>query len=343
MVWQAAAIQAGAQVLGGLFGSRSARRTGATLNAIAEAEREQFQQRAGMTAQGIRSAADRWGQGYDFRPVTSRNAFGSAGMDEYGNVTTQLGQVPQQWANQYGGLAGMEYDQLMGLDRNAMAAQRLAQLQELQRPGDQTARTGFMDDLRRRGLMGFTRTDARTGGQANPFATAFESARATRDLQSAYGATDWVEQNIQNRLRNLQGLRGAQANVMSLADSNLQPMQWGYNAFRNANVDRSRFGYGADIGVMEAQLDSMFSPASYWENSRAAAGAAGQARQGMITGLTRGATMLGNAYFQPPQPMQAPAPIEQRTFPQPRSIGYDSGVEVNPIPNPGMITRRPIY
>lgn len=318
MVWPmvaAAAIQAGAGYLSG----RSARKTGRNLNAIAEAQSDEQRARAGDLSQGITAAGQRWGGNYAFTPVTSRNAFGSAGMDQYGNVETGISPMLQQWADQYGTLADSEYSQLQGLDRNAMAAGRISQLNELQRPGDMEAQTSMMDQLRRRGLMGFTKTDQRTGGQANPYATAFESARSTRGLQQAYDATGWVEQNIGNRMQRMSQLRGAQQGVYGLADTNLQPMQQAYSNFRNARVDQARFGYQNEMQAYEQMLNQRYAAPEYWQNSMQAAGAAGQAQQGMISGVARGATNLFNNW-QIPQATQSPAPIENRTMPKPSGM-----------------------
>lgn len=354
MVWGAVAA-VGAQMVGGYLSGRSARKQGRLLNSIAEAEEMQRRDRSNELGGRMSQLNAQYGGAYKFNPVTSRNAFGSAGMDQYGNTNVTLDPTVQGWADQYGNLAQNEYDQLQGLDRNAMAQTRMGQLSELQRPGDEQARTGFMDDLRRRGLMGFAKVDNRTGGVANPFATAFESARATRDLQSAYDTTDWVENNIQNRLRNYTGLRGSQADVMDLASNNLQPMQWGFNARRNADIEAAKFGYMSDLGAFEQQLDGRYASPEYWNNSRAAAGASGQASQGMIRGMTQGVASLANSYFSQPQTQ---APIENRTMPSSYgsgagwagagSYGGDypampySGVQVNPINMPGNMLRRNI-
>lgn len=286
----AALVSAGVNLLGGLFGSKSAKKAAARQEALAR----QMEEQRVNAYRNYSTDLDQLARGYSFKPVTARTQHGTAWVDPTtGTVQSALGADLARQSSQFGQLGQLEFDQLMGLDRGGMAADRLAQLRELQAPGDIAAENAMVSRLQRMGMLG-----AAGASGSNPWVKALTESRATRDLQSAYDVTDWVERNIQQRMANMSGLYGEQRSVM---DAGMKPFEvLGPWADRLQGVERERLGMLG--GVAEARLNAALPGQAYYDSMGQANAARLQASQSMIRGVTGAVSgmipgMFGGGYF----------------------------------------------
>ena len=212
-------------LVGGMFKKRAANKQARQLEDQARAreaaELADRQRMTGAMSAGIQGMQQKYGNAYAFRPVTARSAYGSAGYDASGNLTSTLSPELQQAVDQYGNLANQQYGLLQGYNREAEAQKRMGMYGNLTRAGDQQSQESFFDAMRKKGVLGLSTKDYQTGGMANPYATSFESARAQRDAGFALNAADYADKNYGTLMNQYGFLRGNQQNTMGLGQQNM--------------------------------------------------------------------------------------------------------------------------
>lgn len=320
MGWFDTALQLGGAFLNKRSADRSADRL-MGLSAEQEAQRRNAYENYASDLSGL-------ARNYQFRPVTSRTPLGTAGINAQGEAYATLSPELQRQSSQFGTLGNAEFSQLMGLDRAGMAADRLAQLRELQAPGDIAAENAMVSRLQRMGMLG-----AGGASGSNPWVKALTESRATRDLQSAYDVTDWVERNIQQRMANMQGLYGSQQGVMDLGIRNLGVA----GDWTTRMADLTGRNFDMQDAILRARLTGNLPSDAFYGAQAQAEAARLQGSQGLISGVLSAGTGLFN------NSRQAPAPISVSTpsYVGPSSGGY-FGAYTTPVSMPS-IERKPLY
>lgn len=313
--------------LGGAFlNKRSADRSADRLMGLSAEQEAQRRAAYGDYASGLSGLA----RNYQFRPVTSRTPLGTAGINAQGEAFATLSPELQRQSSQFGTLGNAEFNQLMGLDRAGMAADRLAKLRELQAPGDIAAENAMVSRLQRMGMLG-----AGGASGSNPWVKALTESRATRDLQSAYDVTDWVERNIQQRMANMQGLYGSQQGVMDLGIRNLGVA----GDWTTRMADLTGRNFDMQDAILRARLTGNLPSDAFYGAQAQSEAARLQGSQGLI----RGVLSAGTGLFSNSVPQQAPAPISVSTpsYVGPSSGGY-FGAYTTPVSMPS-VERKPLY
>lgn len=320
MGWFDTALQLG----GAFLNKRSADRSAGRLMGLSAEQEAQRRNAYENYASGLSGLA----RNYQFRPVTSRTPLGTAGINAQGEAYATLSPELQRQSSQFGTLGNAEFNQLMGLDRGGMAADRLAQLRELQAPGDLAAENAMVSRLQRMGMLG-----AGGASGSNPWVKALTESRATRDLQSAYDVTDWVERNIQQRMANMQGLYGSQQGVMDLGIRNLGVA----GDWTSRMADLTGRNFDMQDAILRARLTGNLPSDAFYGAQAQAEAARLQGSQGLIRGvLSAGTGLFSNS-------RQAPAPISVSTpsYVGPSSGGY-FGAYTTPVSMPS-VERKPLY
>lgn len=265
--WVAPAVSAGVQLLGGFFGSRSARKA-------AEAKRQQMEAYASglrgigenveggynTFGQNMFGLAEEAGDRYQFTPFAVRSGFGSAQLGPEGFSTT----LSPEYADLRGRMLGGASDllgQAQAFDTQGYAQNMFQQLQGLAQPARQEQlqsaarmlhKTGGMGlgsntegNLMMRGLgRGFSQQDAQMALQAQQMA----GTEQDRAMARAYGmlaqgvGIDNLNKDLFSQFQGVQQL--AQPFQMRSADQYFNYMGQGYQAPLQGML--SRAGYESD-------------------------------------------------------------------------------------------------
>lgn len=348
MVWPMVA-SAGISLIGGLFGRRSANKAAARQQQMANMYEQRRQTASTNLGQGMRAMPQALAGAYQFRPVTSRTPFGSAGFDEEtGEAWTELSPELQRQQSQYGNLAQQEYQGLMGLDRNAMAQSRVDQLNQLQRPGDIAQEGSLIARMKRMGMMG-----AANQSGSNAWIEGLASARNTRGLQQAYDATSWVEDNITNRMRNMQGLYGAQNAAGQLGFQNFEVAGAWTDRARRAQMDQAGLAREGYLGGLQADYNAYVPGDAYMQQMAGANANRMQGEQSMIRGATSAGMGMINGMSSAgmfgrqggPAPISASQPSYDSSWAQmgPQLDPSQYGAYTTPVREPYPIYRASTY
>ena len=193
MGWEAAAIMAGANLLGGAMQGKAAK-SAAQTSADAQLKAAQI-------------AAD----AAKFRPVGITTNFGSStfGFDKNGYLKSagyQLSpelkaQQDQIMAGARQNLSDAERFSLLGRSYlaespEAAAQAQMAKLQALRAPSRETQLANIRQNLFNTGRGGLSVSQGGALGAANPELQAYYNSLSTQDLQDALNAQDWAKQNI---------------------------------------------------------------------------------------------------------------------------------------------------
>lgn len=298
-----AIIGAGVQLLGGLFGSRSARRAArreqqradeaaAAQRAYATAATQRAEELAGLAPRPTAQT---------FRPVNLTTGYGTT------RYNPETGQYEQQLSDPLAGQQRFSYEssqalanQLKGFDPQAFAQQRFAGYQSLLTPQREAATSRLLGQLKRKGLLGFEQTPV--GGTStqryNPLTEGFARAMAQQDEALALKAFGEGTAE-QERLAALQERMFGQG--MRLNEPLTSQMRYGYDL---GERDYRRI---ADAEAREfQQRERMFALTEPFRRQMELGGLEAQAQAGTLAnqqrlaasqGLTRGMMDIGGRFF----------------------------------------------
>lgn len=306
-------VGAGLNVLGSVFGSRSARRA-ARRQQQAAAQAAQRVQAYGQGAVGRAGELEQFLPEYQtvspgqFRPVNISTGYGTTQYNpETGQYDQALSQpLAQQQQFSYGASQNLA-NQLGAFDPQAFAQQRYEGYQALMNPQREAATSDLLGSMKRKGLLGWSQTPV--GGTSteryNPLAAGFQ--RSIEEQNQALAQRSLGEGTAeQERLARLQQQMFSQG--VDINRPLTEQMRYGYN---RGDIDFNRLmettgmaNRTAEAGLRNrADLFSMTEPFRRQaelggiDQELAAAGLMNQARLGQGAGMAQGIQNLGGMFF----------------------------------------------